>query len=73
MLDRMDTPGIPAPAPLRNLLNELFDRIESSTGWKLGAAGSATVEIVRDGSGYTLYVKGRYPGRDLDEIEGHPA
>jgi hypothetical protein len=58
--------GIPAPAPLRDLLDELFRRVEATTGWKLTAARSATIEIVRDGQGYRLFAKGAYAGSDLE-------
>lgn len=61
----MDETPLAAPADVRPLLDELFHRIEQATGWRLTEARSATVEIVRDGAGFTLFLKGRYAERDL--------
>lgn len=63
----MDEYAWPAPRLITPLLDELVQRVEQLTGWQLTEARSATLEIVRDGSGYTLYVRGKYAGRDLDQ------
>jgi hypothetical protein len=63
----MDEPAWPAPRLVTPLLDQLFHHVEEHTGWQLTRARSATLEIVRDGSGYTLYAKGRYTGHDLDQ------
>jgi len=58
--------GVPAPQTLREQLVTLFECVEAATGWPVTQSRSATLEIVRDGSGYTLYTKGKFAGSDLD-------
>ena len=61
--------GVAAPPGLRELLELVFERVEVVSGWRLTEGHSATLEIVRDGSGYTIYGKGKLVDRDLDD--GH--
>jgi hypothetical protein len=60
---------VPAPPELRELLELLFERIEARTGYGLTSGRSATLEIVRNDSGFTLYAKTKFLGRDLFQPE----
>lgn len=52
------------------LAERLFAALERLTGWRSQEARSATLEVVKDGSGIAVYIKGKYAGRDLGAPKG---
>jgi hypothetical protein len=63
----MDESGVAVPPELRELFEMLYERVEILTGWNLTSGRQGSLEIVRDGAGYTLYGKGKFMLGDLGE------
>ena len=57
--------GVQVPPELRELFEIVFERVEQLTRWNLTSGRQGSLEIVRDGAGYTLYGKGKFTLGDL--------